>query len=281
MGVMKLQVGKMKQKRLNGAGDQPEPTLGGILRAAREAKGLSIADLERETRIRHVILEALEENDFQALPEPVFVRGFLRNLAGVLDLDKENLLTFYNKVQRQRGPAQYVRSESRYLQSTPSISWGSVFTFTGGLIAVVVIWLVWSQVHTFMNQPAIPALGPTPAPTSIVQSVTVNTPAVVAQPTAAPPANTAPAQKPVRVEIRVVQPNTWARVMVDNDKKFEDVLENGKTYTWEATNQVQIRTSNAAGIEVIYNGANQGVLGEAGQVVTATYTPSNRIITPN
>jgi cytoskeletal protein RodZ len=55
-----------------------ESTLGGLLRGAREARGLSVDDLSSLTRIRPRHLQALEEERLGELPAPVFVRGFIR-----------------------------------------------------------------------------------------------------------------------------------------------------------------------------------------------------------
>ena len=66
--------------------------LGNILREAREMKGLTLADAQEETRISARFLEALEDGDFEKLPTPVHVRGFLRNYARFLELEPDPLL---------------------------------------------------------------------------------------------------------------------------------------------------------------------------------------------
>lgn len=69
--------------------------LGHILREAREARGLTLAEVEGETRINSRFLAALEEGEYQLLPTPVHVRGFLRNYARYLGLDPQPLLDRY------------------------------------------------------------------------------------------------------------------------------------------------------------------------------------------
>lgn len=71
------------------------PTLGEKLRAARQAKQLTPQQVELETRIRAVVIEALEEEEFGNLPPPPFARGLLRNYARYLGLDPEDLLEEY------------------------------------------------------------------------------------------------------------------------------------------------------------------------------------------
>ena len=63
--------------------------LGDLLRGTREAKGLSLEQVEQDTRIRRKLLEALEQEAYEELPAPVFVKGFLRNYAMLLGLDAD------------------------------------------------------------------------------------------------------------------------------------------------------------------------------------------------
>ena len=55
--------------------------IGNSLREARIRQGLSIKDVEAATKIRGKYLEALEQDDFEVLPGPTYVKGFLRTYA--------------------------------------------------------------------------------------------------------------------------------------------------------------------------------------------------------
>lgn len=68
---------------------QRESGIGELLRDTRQAKGLSLEEVERDTRINRLYLEALEAEHFDALPAPVYVRGFMRSYARYLELDPE------------------------------------------------------------------------------------------------------------------------------------------------------------------------------------------------
>jgi len=69
--------------------------LGDILQRARQARGITIEDAERATRIPRRYLEALEQENFTILPAPVYARGFLRSYSGYLGLDPAELLPFF------------------------------------------------------------------------------------------------------------------------------------------------------------------------------------------
>ena len=65
---------------------------GSILRAERERQGLVIADVVPHLKLSEKQVEALENDDYAALPGDVFVRGFIRNYARMLQIDPEPLL---------------------------------------------------------------------------------------------------------------------------------------------------------------------------------------------
>ncbi len=74
---------------------EPLHKLGEVLRAAREAKGVDLARIERETKIRVRYLTALEEGEYRELPGTVYTKGFLRNYGSYLGLDPEYLVDLY------------------------------------------------------------------------------------------------------------------------------------------------------------------------------------------
>ncbi|MCA9919655.1 MAG: DUF4115 domain-containing protein [Anaerolineales bacterium] len=76
--------------------------LGHILREARETKGYTLREVQDKTRINSRFLEALEMGDFDRLPTPTHVRGFLRNYARFLGLEPDPLLERYELGQLQR-----------------------------------------------------------------------------------------------------------------------------------------------------------------------------------
>ncbi|KEZ75845.1 helix-turn-helix domain-containing protein [Salinisphaera hydrothermalis] len=73
-------------------------TPGEILREGRLAHDYSVDDLCAQTKLSAHTVEALEDNDFQSLSQPVFARGYYRQCAKVLDLDVERIMAAYTAI---------------------------------------------------------------------------------------------------------------------------------------------------------------------------------------
>jgi len=68
---------------------------GTMLRRARERAHLSREELATLTRLAKGIIEALENDDFPALREPVYAKGYYRKCARALSLDEDVLIAGY------------------------------------------------------------------------------------------------------------------------------------------------------------------------------------------
>jgi flagellar biosynthesis protein FlhG len=60
---------------------------GGLLRKVRESQGIDVSEIAAKTKISRTHLEAIEAEAFESLPAPVYVRGFVSELAKCLRLD--------------------------------------------------------------------------------------------------------------------------------------------------------------------------------------------------
>jgi len=75
----------------------PPATLGERLRAARLNQDLTVEQLSTELRIEAKQLHALEDNRFEQIGVPVFVKGYLKQYGTRLGLDVADLLALYYK----------------------------------------------------------------------------------------------------------------------------------------------------------------------------------------
>jgi cytoskeleton protein RodZ len=85
---------------------KPSPVtgLGRGLAEAREAQGLTPERVSQILRLPAATLQALESGHFENLPEPVFVRGYLRAYAQLLGMDGGVFVAEYDRLLGEPGP---------------------------------------------------------------------------------------------------------------------------------------------------------------------------------
>lgn len=90
--------------------DDKEKTVGAILKEARLAKGISLADAEKATSIRSRYLQAVENDEYDKTPGEVFLKGIIRNYGNYLGLNGPELVNEY-KASAAGMAAEAVRSQ--------------------------------------------------------------------------------------------------------------------------------------------------------------------------
>ncbi len=79
------------------AAPRPAATLGELLRTARLSQDLTVEQLSTELRIEAKQLNALEDNRFEQIGVPVFIKGYLKQYGSRLGLNVADLLALYYK----------------------------------------------------------------------------------------------------------------------------------------------------------------------------------------
>ena len=82
-------------KHSRDAQELPEVLTGAELRRMREARGVSLRHIASVTKIGLRYLEYLEEDRFQFLPAPVYLRGFLQEYARLVGIDPRRTADAY------------------------------------------------------------------------------------------------------------------------------------------------------------------------------------------
>lgn len=72
-------------------------TVGQVLKEERERKFYTLDEIEKATKIRKELLEALEAGQYQKLPPQTFVKGFIKNYGKFLGLNTEKLLAVFRR----------------------------------------------------------------------------------------------------------------------------------------------------------------------------------------
>lgn len=89
---------EMPGERLNQTSDNEswqDRSLGNLLHKTRTSQQKSLEEAAAETRINVSFLYAIEENDFEKLPDEIFTRGFIKIYAKYLGLDPDDTLSHY------------------------------------------------------------------------------------------------------------------------------------------------------------------------------------------
>jgi cytoskeleton protein RodZ len=93
--------------------------IGSSLREARIRHGYDLIEAEAVTKIRAKYLGALEEERFDVLPAPMYVKGFLRSYANFLGLDGQLYVEEFN-TRYGHGDEDYVRTTPERARRRPS-----------------------------------------------------------------------------------------------------------------------------------------------------------------
>jgi cytoskeleton protein RodZ len=153
------------------------PDIGATLREARMRARIDVSDVEAETKIRAKYLRALENEEWDLLPGPTYVKSFLRTYAEALDLDAKLLVDEY-KLRHERlsdvelqpiSPAAPGRERRR---TGPVVSPGAVFALIiVGLFVALYLLGTWGGDGTpteagrpAVRQPEAPATTPSVTP---------------------------------------------------------------------------------------------------------------------
>lgn len=244
--------------------------LGDLLCQSREQLGLSLEDIEASTHVKRIYLEALEAEDFEAIPNRVAARGFLCNYASALKLDMDHVLELYEAKEGSTSVGRPARSKAGVQLKSISMAPPSRFSFDlligilliGALLGVV---LYYVYLQYLLPMEMVPVT--TSAPPTSEAAILLPTPTPLPTDTPTPTVTPTPLfYTGVTVEL-VVSGESWVQVLVDEAKDFEGVLEVGERRHWTGERQVAVRAGNAGGVEVIVNGESMGPMGEPGQVV--------------
>ena len=72
-------------------------TVGETLTEARSQAGLSIDELSERTRIRGTVIRSIEDDDYAACGGDLYVRGYVRAIAGAVGIDAQPLIREYDQ----------------------------------------------------------------------------------------------------------------------------------------------------------------------------------------
>ncbi len=258
------------------AADDGNGSFGRALAAAREARGLSQADVAAQLRLNLRQVRAIEAEDLAALPEGPFVRGYVRSFARLVDLPAEPLLALLNARLKPTDPlhAEGVSAAAvSPLQRAPTEPHTARFVI-GGVVVALAIFATFGW-WTMRQPPPAPAVAPAPAPVPAPTAAPVAEralepatpePAAVAAgttaaPSAAPSAPAAPADAALRFTFN---DRSWVEVrQADGTVLLSQNNAAGTTQIVEGEPPYTLIVGNASKVELNFRGQRVDLVAEA------------------
>ena len=298
MGEEDLKEGHSLEADSSEIGQRPASGVGALLRTEREKQGLTREDIADATKLRRHFIDALEEEEWDKLPPPVFVKGFITSYARTLHLNAREILKLYDRdVPTESAPHRF------YVEPSKGKKW-RILLILLLLGAIGVAYYLWKG---YPDRKAAPV--PEKALPPLIQKELSREPPLQKQRAAeakkemAPPVEAKPEPPPTlevketpgeipppveekievsTPEVTEVQPaplvlradirgRTWIRICVDDKEAKEYVFQPGSRPQWEAEKGFHVIVGNAAGVEFEFNEKILKDLGTAGQVVRLSF----------
>lgn len=244
------------------------PSFGPRLAEARKAMSLSVGDIAARLRISTKQVMAIEQEDLGALPQPAYLRGFLRNYAKEVRIDPAPLIEALNRktepmpnAPAARGPSPLVRSAERERLSRTLVIAGAV----GALIVFAVVgWIATQRAprkppQAKVETPAAVAAAPLPATGDAAPSAFATPAATPANAALSTSASVAPEAPAAPVEAGTLKFSFRDRSWVEVVQKDGTVLMSqnnaaGSEQTVRGKPPYRIVIGNASAVTLEYDG---------------------------
>lgn len=233
------------------------PSVGDRLKAAREAKKLSLEDIADQTRIPLRHLQNLEGGDWSALPAPTYTIGFAKSYASAVGLDRTEI---GEDLRAEMGGQRFDTSNPEVFEPADPARTMPKWLVLSAIGAIVLLVLV----MTWLNNRSLSPDEPTP-PAQQEASATPSQPST--------PATPATQQQPRQaasgpVVLTATQP-AWIRVTDQGKTLFEGVLAAGQTYNVPQTATAPLLRAGAPeALRINVGAALAPPVGPAGKVAS-------------
>lgn len=247
--------------------------IGAHLRDAREARGASLEEAAQVTRIGKNYLLAIEGGTFDKLPNPAYVRGFLRIYAKYLELSPDAIVARYDESLMPVGKPTEAPVKVR---PEPDLNRreGKKGRWAVPAILLAATLIIAALMNTMEHkQAAIPTPSPEratrPSPLQPVRSSTTlpqGAPLAGAEAEATRPApsTTEPSASGIILKLKANQ-DSWLNITIDDAVSQSYDLKSGDIIEWKAEKNFTLDLGNAGGIEAEFNGKPLRPFGEPGK----------------
>ncbi len=284
--------------------DEDALSCGQYLKSMRLAKGVSLEEISRETRIGKDLLLSIENGDDASLPAEAFVKGFLRAYSGTIGIDGQEAVRRYLA---ERPHIQAAGIVPPGLRTPPRRRLWPMLAAVFGALGLLVLFSIYLTTGSppppstetdraaSQRQPAAEAASPksasqdagapAAAPGDAAAEETAQRPPSVEE-GVAPPAQTEnalpspgpdSAENPAAADPRkltleiAAREETWMKIIVDGGKPKEYTLFAGGRIALEGEAAFNLLIGNAGGVDLRFNGRPVDPAGKRGQVVTLQF----------
>lgn len=267
-------------------------SVGTRLREAREKKGFSLDEINARTRINPKNLIAIECDEVRNISSPFFYRSFVRQYAEQVDLDFQVLAPAVEMLagnMRQpdlpgQGGHQPLRVAPMQIRAKRDFSWvAPAAVFVGFIVLISGVYAAWKYYGPLVHHATLISSA---AARSVV-------PLKTATPEAAVPAPNVPEQaepaKQVVAEVKAPEnihlelaatERTWLTVSADGKPAYTGILEPAETKVLDGQESAKLRTGNAGGVNIMFNGKDIGAIGPRGTTRTVVFTKTGYAVQP-
>jgi len=258
-------------------------SVGAYLKGLREARGVSLEEVARVTRLSREYLAAIEADNFAKLPGTAYLKGALRAYAGFLGISGNEVVERFTRDQErpaEKGPSQ-TRAAGGGLRPAPGFRGRWLVPLV--LFSLVLLFALLGgereeQRPTPPPPPQAPAV-PVPAASALPNRTSATRsavapapfPTVPEPPAAAPPLPLTPSateggQPPRGIVLRLkVSQDGWLNIDIDGVASQQYDLKAGDVIEWKAEREFTLDLGNAGGVEAEFNGKPLQPFGEAGK----------------
>ena len=250
-------------------------SVGAKLKEARERKGFSLDEINARTRITPKNLVAIERDEVRNISSPFFYRSFVRQYAEQVDLDFRVIASAVDlmagNMPQPDLPGQGVHQPVRVapVQARPKrdLSWVvSVAVFFGFIVLGSGAYAGWKYYRPLVHQATLARAASLDGGGSKASALV---PARAAVETPKSPA--AKSSDSIHLEVEATE-RTWLTVSADGKPAYTGILEPAETKVLDGQQSAKLRTGNAGGVNITFNGKDIGPIGPRGKTRTVVFT---------
>jgi hypothetical protein len=246
-------------------------SVGTVLRKSRLDQGISLQDISVRTRISVKNLEAIECDDPGQFSSPFVYRSFVRQFAAELNLNyglfAADVMATCGTMRQPLLPGEGNAPVIRVAPLRPKIRTDSQWMYlTAALVLVIVAgsgaYALWIRTN------------PRPALASLSSATGQDTKLATAPPAGGPVAVPShEADSGIHIRLSAIE-TTWLSIIADGKQTYSGILEASQIKILDGRETARIKTGNAGGVTIVFNGKELGPMGRHGETRTVLFTKS-------